>query len=205
MALDSKARNALALLGGLAVLAAIPIGLKWAEKRDDPVTRLAREKRAAKDMVAAAAKQDLACEAIEIKEPGGELWAHGCGKRGRYVPASDGTYHLDGKVEPEESGDACTVKWTKEADAGSAKDVAAAIHAAGKPVRIRIPIAEFGVTGLKKLRYGENVEIVVEADAGALGDAIAVPCIDPAADGGIGAGKCTKDWAVAAEVAECKP
>lgn len=205
MALDPKARNALYLLLGLAVLAAIPIGLKWADKRDDSVTRLAREKRAAKDAVAEAARKDLACEAIEIREPGGELWAHGCGKRGRYLPTADGTYLLAGKVEPEEGESGCVTKWTHDADAGgSAREVAAAIHAGGKPVRIRIPISAFGVSGLAKLRYGEQVDVFVETDAGALGETVPVPCIDPAADGGVREGKCDKAWDAVAEISECR-
>lgn len=191
---------ALYLLAGLAVLAAIPIAVKWSAKRDDPVSRLAREKREAKDAVALAAKQDLACEAIEIREPGGELWAHGCGRRARYVPSGSG-YRIEGKPEPDEA-DACTTRWAR--DEGDPREAASRILAAGKPVRVRVPVTAFGVQGLAKLRYGENVEVFVEVDASAVPEAIHVPCIDPAADGGVREGRCTKEWAAASEIAECR-
>jgi hypothetical protein len=204
VALDPKARNALYVLLGFAVLAAIPIGLRWAEKRDDPVTRLAREKVAAKEAVTLAAKKDLACDTVELREPGGEFWAHGCGKRARYVPTLDGAFRLEGNVEPEEAESGCITAWTRAADAGTAREAAAKIHASGKPVRLRVPVAAFGVSGLGKLRYGEHVEVFVETDAGAIPDAVAVPCIDPAADGGVREGRCTKEWDAVEEVAECK-
>lgn len=203
MALDPKNRTALYVLIGFAVLAAIPVGLKWAENRYDPISRLAREKRAAMDAVALLARQDLKCDTIDVSEPGGELWARGCGKRARYVPTREGSFRLEGSVEPAEAETGCVTQWTAAAPQGSARDAAAAIQASGKPARLRIPVTEFGVHGLAKLRYGEQIEVFVEADAGAVPDPIPVPCIDPAADGGVREGRCTKEWSAVADVAVC--
>lgn len=205
----------LALLAGIAVVALIPIAMKWSEKRGDPVVRVLRERHAAEDAVAHAAKQDLACDTIEIRQPGGELWAHGCGKRARYVPTPDGTFRVEGTVEKDEADSECTAVWSRELDAGDdsgakdggdagAKDAVAKLHAAGKTARVRIPIAAFGVQGLAKLRYGEHVDARLGADAGAVPDAVPVPCIDPGADGGLREGRCTKEWDTVVEVAECR-
>jgi hypothetical protein len=205
VALDPKAQKALYVLVGVAVLAAVPLAMKWSDKRvEDPVTRLLREKQQALATITAAGKKDLACEVVELREAqNGELWTHGCGKRARYVPAKDGTFSLSGSVEADEE---CVVRWSREADAGDAggaREAAAKLRGAGKVARVRIPLGAFGVTGLAKLRYGENVEVFLELDAGALGDTLPVPCIDPGADGGVREGPCNKEWSAAAEVAEC--
>ncbi|CAN5924717.1 hypothetical protein BH11MYX4_BH11MYX4_41670 [soil metagenome] len=196
---EKKKRSIPYLLVGLAVLAAVPLAMKWADLRvEDPVTRLHREKGEISAAILAMAKKDLPCESsIELREPNGELWAYGCGKRARYVLGKDGAFSLSGAVEAD---DECVVRWSREADAGDAREAAAKVHAASKPARLRIPVTAFGVTGLAKLRYGEHVEVVVEADAGEMPDAVVVPCIE---DGGIREGRCTKEWSAVAEVAEC--
>ena len=99
-----------------------------------------------------------------------------------------------------EADDECVVRWSTEEDAGSAHEAATKLHAAKKPARMRIPIAAFGVTGLAKLRWGEHVEVFVEDDAGAVPDALTVPCIE---DGGIREGTCTKEWSSVVEVSDC--
>jgi hypothetical protein len=194
-----KPRLILYLLVGAAFLAAVPLAMKWADKRvDDPVTRLQREKGEIVAAILAMAKKDLPCETVtDVREPNGELWAHGCGKRARYVPGKDGAYTLAGAVEAD---DECVVRWSHEADAGDAREAASKLHAAKKSARMRIPITAFGVTGLAKLRYGEHIEVFVEEDAGAMPDALIVPCIE---DGGIREGTCTKEWSSVTEVAEC--
>ena len=186
------------ILIGLGVLAAVPLAMKWRETRvEDPVTRLRREKGEIVAAIATMAKKDLPCEAVDIREPNGEFWAHGCGKRARYAPAKNGSFSLSGTVEAD---DDCVVRWSREADAGDPREAASKIHDAKKPARIRIPITTFGVTGLAKLRYGEHIEIFVEDDAGPVPDALIVPCIE---DGGIREGTCTKDWSSVVEIAEC--
>ena len=188
-------------LVGAAFLATVPLAMKWFDKRvDDPVTRMQREKGEIVAAVLVTAKKDLACEtALDVREPNGELWAHGCGKRARYVPGKNGAYVLEGAVEAEEE---CVVRWSREADAGDAREVASQLHAAKKSVRLRIPVGAFGVTGLAKLRYGEQIEVFIEEDAGAVTDALRVPCIE---DGGPREGTCAKEWSAVAEVAECRP
>jgi len=194
-----KPRLILYVLAGAAVLAAVPLAMKWADLRvDHPVTRLKREKAEIAAAIVAMAKTDLPCETvIEIREPNGELWAHGCGKRARYVLGTNGGLSRSGAVE---SDDDCSVRWSPESEEGNAREAASKLHAAKKPVRLRIPITAFGVTGLAKLRYGEHIEVFVEEDAGAVPDALIVPCID---DGGIREGKCTKEWSSVVEVADC--
>ena len=186
-------------LVGAAFLAAIPLAMKWSAKHvDDPVTRLQREKGEILAAILVMAKKDLPCDtAIDVREPNGELWAHGCGKRARYVPGKGGAYVIAGAAESEED---CVVRWSQAADAGDAREAAAKVHAAKKSARIRIPIGAFGVTGLAKLRYGEQIDVFVEEDAGAAPDALVVPCIE---DGGIRDGTCTKEWSAVIEVAEC--
>lgn len=186
---------------GAAFLATVPLAMKWADKRvDDPVTRMQREKGEIVGAILVMAKKDLACEtALDIREPNGELWAHGCGKRARYVPAKNGAYVLAGTVEAE---DECVVRWSREADAGDAREVAAKLHTAKKSVRIGIPVGAFGVTGLAKLRFGEQIQVFIEEDAGAVTDALTVPCIE---DGGLRDGTCTKEWSAVTEIAECRP
>jgi len=186
-------------LVGAAILATLPLAMKWADKRvDDPVTRLQREKGEIVAAIVVMAKKDLACDtALEVREPNGELWAHGCAKRARYVPGKNGAYVLAGAVEVDEE---CAVRWSREADAGDARDVASKLHAAKRSVRLRIPITALGVTGLAKLRYGEHIEVFVDEDAGAFPEALVVPCIE---DGGAREGTCTKEWSAVTEVAEC--
>lgn len=188
-------------LVGAAFLATVPLAMKWADKRvDDPVTRMQREKGEIVAAVLVMAKKDLACEtALDVREPNGELWAHGCGKRARYVPGKNGAYLLEGAVEAE---DECAVRWSREADAGDPREVATTLHAAKKSVRIRLPIGAFGVQGLAKLRFGEQIDVFVEEDAGAVADTLNVPCIE---DGGLRDGTCTKEWSAVTEVAECRP
>lgn len=187
------------VLIGAAFLAAIPLAVKWADLRvDDPVTRLRREKGEIVAAILAKAKADLPCEtAVEVREPNGELWAHGCGKRARYVPGKNGAFVLSGAVEAD---DECVVRWSREEDAGDARAAASTIHAAKKSARVRIPAAAFGVKGLAKLRYGEHIEVIVQDDAGATPDVLIVPCIE---DGGAREGTCTKEWSTVVEVAEC--
>jgi len=196
---EKKKRSIPYLLVGLAVLAAVPLAMKWADLRvDDPVTRLHREKGEITAAILTMAKTDLPCESTtELREPNGELWAYGCGKRARYVLGKNGAFALSGAVEVD---DECVVRWSRETDAGDAREAASKVHAANKPARLRIPITAFGVTGLAKLRYGEHMEALVEADAGAMPDAVVVPCIE---DGGIREGRCTKEWSSVVEVAEC--
>lgn len=187
------------VLAGVLVLAAIPLAMKWADVRvEDPVTRLHREKSAITAAILAMAKKDLPCDSeTEVREPNGELWAYGCGKRARYVLGKDGAFALSGAVEVD---DECVVRWSREADAGDPREAAATVHAAHKPARIRVPIAALGVAGLAKLRFGEHVEVVVEADAGGIPAAVPVPCIE---DGGVRDGQCTMEWSAVVEVAEC--
>ena len=186
-------------LVGAAFLATVPLAMKWADKRvDDPATRLGREKGEIIAAILVMAKKDLACEmALDVREPYGELWAHGCGKRARYVPGKNGAYVLAGAVEAE---DKCAVRWSLEADAGDMREVASKLHAAKRSVRLRIPVTALGVTGLAKLRYGEHIEVFLDDDAGPLPDALTVPCIE---DGGAREGTCTKEWSAVTEVAEC--
>lgn len=196
--MKKQPRLILYVLIGAAALASVPIAMKWADLRvDDPVTRLHREKGEIAAAVVALAKKDLPCETTEIREPNGELWAYGCGKRARYVSGKNGAFVISGTVE---SDDECVVRWSSDMGAGDPREVASKIHAAKIPVRIRIPITAFGVTGLAKLRYGEHIEVFVEDDAGAVLDSLSVPCIE---DGGIREGTCTKEWSAAVEVAEC--
>jgi hypothetical protein len=194
-----KPRLIVYALVGAAFLATVPLAMKWSGQRvDDPVTRLQREKGEVLAAILVTAKKDLPCEtAIDIREPNGELWAHGCGKRARYVPGKNGAYVLAGAVEADED---CVVRWSQTADAGDAREAASKVHAAKKSARVRIPITAFGVTGLAKLRYGEHMEVFVEEDAGAVPDTLIVPCIE---DGGIREGTCTKEWSAVIEVAEC--
>jgi hypothetical protein len=194
-----KPRLILYVLGGAAVLAAVPLAMKWADMRaDDPVTRLQREKGEIVAAVLAMAKKDLHCETeVDVREPNGELWAHGCGKRARYVPGKNGAFSLAGPVQAD---DECVVRWSPEAGAGDAREAASKLHAAKKPARVRIPITAFGVMGLAKLRYGEHIEIFLEDDAGAVPEALIVPCIE---DGGIREGTCTKEWSSVSEISEC--
>lgn len=241
MALDATANKALYLLAGMALLAAVAIATRWSDKRvDDPVKRLEREKREAKESIATLAKKDLACEAVEVREPAGELWAFGCEKKARYVPASSGGYAMTGDVEPDDQ-EGCAARWRADAGAGAAaggegddaagasagagadagpsadagaqaaaglgaaaRAAAEAARVAGKRARLRIPIGAFGVTGLTKLRYGELVDVFLDPEAGAVGDAVPVPCIDPTADGGVRAGRCARPWSEVVEVAECR-
>lgn len=185
-------------LVGAAVLASVPIAMKWADLRvEDPVTRLHREKGEIATTIVAMAKKDLPCETAEIRDPSGELWAHGCGKRARYVAGKNGAFVLSGAVEAD---DECVVRWSADADAGDPREAASKIHAAKMPARIRMPISAFAVTGLAKLRYGEHIEVIVDEDAGAVPEAISVPCIE---DGGLREGTCTKEWRAVVEVAEC--
>jgi len=195
---EKKKRKVPYVLVGAAFLATIPLAMKWADLRvDDPVTRLHREKGEIATAIITMAKKDLPCETAELREPNGELWAHGCGKRARYVSGKNGAFTLSGAVEAD---DECVVRWSAEADAGDARDAVSKLHAAKKPSRIRIPVTAFGVTGLAKLRYGEHIQSFVEGDAGTVPDAVIVPCIE---DGGIREGSCTKDWSSVIEVAEC--
>lgn len=186
-------------LVGAAFLASVPLAMKWADKRvDDPVTRLQRAKGEIVAAIVVTAKKDLACEtALEIREPNGELWAHGCGKRARYVPGPNGAYVLAGAVEAD---DECVVRWSADADAGDAREAASKVHAAHRSVRLRIPITAFGITGLAKLRYGQHIEVFVDADAGAVPEALVVPCIE---DGGAREATCSKEWSAVTEVADC--
>jgi hypothetical protein len=186
------------VLVGAAFLAAVPLTMKWTATRvDDPVTRLHREKGETMTAIITMAKTDLPCETAELREPNGELWAHGCGKRARYVSGKNGAFLLSGAVQAD---DECVVRWSLEADAGDARAAASMAHAAKKAARMRIPVTAFGVTGLAKLRYGEHIEVFVEGDAGAVPDALVVPCIE---DGGIREGTCTKEWSSVVEIAEC--
>jgi hypothetical protein len=195
---DKKQRPIPYVLVGLAVVAAVLIGMKWSQTRvENPVARLHREKGEILAAITTMAKKDLPCEAVDVREPNGELWAHGCGKRARYVPAKDGTFSLSGAVEPDED---CVARWSREADAGDPREAASKLHATKKPVRIRIPATAFGVTGLAKLRYGEFIDVFVETDAGVVPDTLVVPCLE---DGGLREGTCTKDWSAVIEVAEC--
>jgi len=196
---EKRPRLVLYVLFGGAFLAAVPLAMKWADQRvDDPVTRLQREKGEIVAAVLAMARKDLPCEtATEVREPNGELWAHGCGKRARYVPGKNGAFTLAGKVEADEE---CVVRWSHESDAGDAREAATKLHAGKRSARLRIPVSAFGVTGLAKLRYGESIEVFVEDDAGGVPDALIVPCIE---DGGLRGGTCTKEWSSVIEVAEC--
>jgi len=74
------------------------------------------------------------------------------------------------------------------------------VHAGSRSARLRIPITSFGITGLAKLRYGQHIEVFVDADAGAIPEALVVPCIE---DGGAREGTCTKEWGAVTEVAQC--
>ena len=196
---EQRKRSIPYVLVGLAVLACVPLAMKWADKRvDDPVTRLHREKGEIVAAIIAMAKKDLPCETVtDVREPNGELWAHGCGKRARYMSGKNGAFTLAGAVEAD---DDCVVRWSREADAGDAREAASKVRAAKKPARIRIPVTAFGVTGLAKLRYGEHIEVLLADEAGAMPDAVIVPCIE---DGGIREGTCTKEWSSVVEVAEC--
>lgn len=195
---EKKKRSIPYVLVGATFLAAVLLAMKWTATRvDDPVTRLHREKGEIMTAIVTMAKKDLPCETAEVREPNGELWAHGCGKRARYVAGKNGAFSLAGAVEPD---DECVVRWPTDAGSGDARETASRVHAAKKPVRMRIPVTAFGVTGLAKLRYGEHIEVFVEGDAGAVPDALIVPCME---DGGIREGTCTKEWSSVVEVAEC--
>jgi hypothetical protein len=101
--------------------------------------------------------------------------------------------------------DPCTSRWSAgdAGDAGaSAREIAAAILGRKNAVRVRFPIAAFGVRGLAKLRYTEEVEARLEPDE-ALPDEAPVPCIDPDAGGGVREGTCRLPWSAASDVAEC--
>ncbi len=196
---ENKKRALPYVLVGAAVLAAVPLAMKWSDTRaEDPVSRLRREKGEILVAITTTATKDFPCEAIEIREPNGEMWAHGCGKRARYLPARNGAWSLSGAVLPDAE---CVVRWSRDGDAGDPREAASKIHDARKQARIGIPVAAFGVTGLAKLRYGERIEVLVEVDAGALPGALSVPCIE---DGGIREGTCTKEWSAVDEVAECE-
>lgn len=186
------------VLVGVAVLAAVPIAVKWADTRgENSVMRLQREKGEILAAITTMAKKDLSCEAVDTREPNGELWAHGCGRRARYVPGKNGAFSLSGAVEAE---DDCVVRWSREADAGDPREAASTLHDARRKARIRIPVTAFGVTGLAKLRYGEHIDVFVEGDAATVPDSVIVPCME---DGGTREGTCTKEWSAVVEVADC--
>lgn len=208
---EKKNRISPIFLVGLAMLAGIPLTRWWMMGHGShPFERLAQEKLEERERVMPIARVELSCPEADLRHVVGEVWGFGCGKRARYVRV-DNAWHREGEVERDESStDNCRVRWRRDEDGGASgkgadpKAAAARIIESGLIPRARVPIANFGVPGFKKLRYGEFIDAYLTVSDIQAGD-IPVGCVNPEADGGYEDGTCHRSWSEVVEVDACDP